>query len=505
MMFLLQTLCLATLVASVTPAIVVDDKVCVYKTASATCTPRAICASQPKAGDKTPADSCRVLPHVLKLPQQVHLAYAGATAGTGMSVSWATYENVDSSIWLGSTTDGLVKRADIKVSSSTYFSDDGYSLYQHHATVLGLQPHTKYFYKVGSSSNDSLVSEVAAFTTARPANNTEEFDVAIYGDLGFGTKGEASTDFINALASNLSFVYHVGDIGYADDDFLVPSQALGFYYEKVYNKWMNSMTPLMQQVPYMVTVGNHEAECHSPACLVSDYKKDHLGNYSAYNARFRMPSNESKGVKSMWYAFEYGPLHITSISSETDYKDSPGNAYTVTHKNGGFGNQLAWLEEDLKNASANRANVPWLIVGMHRPIYHRKDTDRSGKPTGDSLALQKAFEELFIKYGVDLVIAGHEHGYERHFPIVRGKAVKDGVSADNAVYANPKAPVYIVTGGPGNPEPNMKSGKSGVAWNVLESDAYAISTMQVTRQSLAIKHITTDTQTIVDEFTITKA
>ncbi|TMW66905.1 hypothetical protein Poli38472_012021 [Pythium oligandrum] len=491
--------------AAVATAQAVDDKACVFSLLQLGCVPKALCKFNYNFGDLTPSQSCRVRPGANKLPQQMHLAYAGATAGSGMTISWATFDDVsDSAVWIGSNADKLEHRPDVAVSSNSYYSEDKYSLYQHHATVLGLQPNTKYFYKIGSATNSSLVSEVASFTTARAASSNDSFAIGIYGDLGFGTKGEASTQYINTLAEKLAFVYHVGDIGYADDDFLDPTQALGFFYEEVYNKWMNSMTPLMQQVPYMVTVGNHEAECHSPSCIVSKFKKDRLGNYTAYNSRFQMPSTESKGVKNMWYAFEYGPIHFTSISSETDYNDAPGNAYTLTHKNGGFGNQLTWLEEDLKKAAANRANVPWLIVGMHRPIYHRKDADAAGQPVGDSLALQKAFEELFIKYGVDVVLAGHEHSYERHFPIARGKAVKDGVSPDNAVYTNPKAPVYVVSGAAGNPEPNHASGTGQVSWNVMESAEYGVTILGVTRQTLTFTQLTAGDEKVIDSFTINK-
>ncbi|GLD98245.1 hypothetical protein PINS_up006942 [Pythium insidiosum] len=467
-MKLLSIVVFSACVLSTAVEAALDNSVCIYKEATSQCTPAAICGSQPRAGDSTLAQSCRLLANADKRPQQVHLAYAGET-GTGMTISWATASNVaDSSIWIGSSPTALTLRGDVKVSSTSYYSEGDYTLFQNHATVTGLTPNTQYYYQVGSSSDASARSEVSFFTTARAASDITPFEIGVYGDLGFGEKGEASTEVINKLTSKWSFVYHVGDIGYADDDFLVPSQALGFYYEKVYNKWMNSMTPLMSKLPYMVTVGNHEAECHSPACQVSSYKRSRLGNYTAYNARFKMPSRESQG-------------------------------------NGNFGNQLAWLEADLKKAAANRANVPWLIVGMHRPMYHRKDTDGAFNPTGDSLAIQKAFEELFIKYGVDLVIAGHEHGFERHLPIARSKAVKDGVSADKKIYSNPKAPVYIVTGGPGNPEPNGLSGKNGdIPWNVLERAEYGISTMKVTRNSLTLKYITTDTNETLDEFAIVK-
>jgi hypothetical protein len=256
----------------------------------------------------------------------------------------------------------------------------------------------------------------------------------------------------------------------------------------------------------MVTVGNHETECHSPACLLSPFKKNHLGNYTAYNARFKMPSAESQGVKNMWYSFEYGPIHFTTISSETDYPNFPSNSFTGVEA-GHFGNQLAWLEADLQKAQANRANVPWLIVGMHRPLYRRLDTNASSKPTGYSQDLQKAFEALFIKYNVDLVVAGHEHSYERQYPVANSVAIMDGVSADSKTYANPRAPVYIVTGGPGNPEANTLSGNNAVIpWNVIESAEYGISTIRVTRNSLTLKYVTSVVQPsrVIDEFAITK-
>jgi acid phosphatase type 7 len=42
-----------------------------------------------------------------------------------------------------------------------------------------------------------------------------------------------------------------------------------------------------------VLPGNHEGECHSPICLLNDKYKEALRNFTAYNARFRMPAPES--------------------------------------------------------------------------------------------------------------------------------------------------------------------------------------------------------------------
>lgn len=48
--------------------------------------------------------------------------------------------------------------------------------------------------------------------------------------------------------------------------------------------------------------GNHESECHDPACVVNPRTLGlPLSNFTAFNARWKMPSPESGGVESMWY------------------------------------------------------------------------------------------------------------------------------------------------------------------------------------------------------------
>lgn len=63
-----------------------------------------------------------------------------------------------------------------------------------------------------------------------------------------------------------------------------------------------------------------------------------------------MPSKKaSGGVGNMWYSFNYQNLHIININTETDYPNSPANQYTLLGgRHGGFGDQLTWLENDLK-------------------------------------------------------------------------------------------------------------------------------------------------------------
>ncbi|EGZ21341.1 hypothetical protein PHYSODRAFT_313570 [Phytophthora sojae] len=363
---------------------------------------------------------------------------------------------------------------DATVTQTSYYRDDTYTMFHHHATVSGLTPHTKCFYKVGSKANPKFTSDVYLFVTARAAADNSTFSMVVYGDFGPGDQSRNTIAYVNSWSSDkVDLIYHIGDVGYADDDFLMPGQATGFYYEKV-------------SLPYLVLVGNHEAECHSPACQVSPTKARALGNYTAYNARFKMPSRETGGDLNMWYSFEPDPIHFTSISAETDYPGAPPNKITLFTHNGNFGNQLAWPEADLKKAAANRAKVPWIIVAMHRPIYDSSNAN-NGVPVEQAAHIQAAFEALFIKYKVDVVLTAHEHCYQRLTPIRNNQPVLDGVSSDRKTYNNPKLLFKFCP------------------WNVFSNYVdYGVSTLEANRSMLSWKFVSTANQAVLDQFVLRK-
>ncbi|GMF56117.1 unnamed protein product [Phytophthora fragariaefolia] len=490
----------------------VDDDKCVYDWSSLSCIPEASCSLEYQFGDMTPSQACRVTEtsDAARMPQQLHLAFAGEKAGTGVTISWTTFAlEKHPTVWLGRTENTLKVAGKAKIETSSYYKDKDYELYSYHALVNGLKPNSRYFYKVGSANNTRFQSGVNSFKTARAAGDESPFTIAAYGDIGADDNSVATNKYVNSLVDKVDFVYHLGDISYADNDFLTAKNVFGFYYEQIYNKFMNSMTNVMRQMAYMVLVGNHEAECHSPTCLLSKSKKDQLGNYSAFNSRFRMPSPESGGALNMWYSYEYGSVHFTTLSSETDYPNAPSNAYFTNRIYGNFGDQLAWLEADLKAADANRENVPWLIVGMHRPMYTIRSCDADGVPNNDYEArnVQEAFEELFIKYKVDLVLQGHVHTYERLYPTANSSAIMDGVSLDNRTYKNPHAPVYVITGTAGGPEGLFQyTDPPSPEWLVLmDNKHFGITRLSVTPTNLTLTMIESATGTIRDEFSIIKS
>lgn len=111
-----------------------------------------------------------------------------------------------------------------------------------------------------------------------------------------------------------------------------------------------------------------------------------LGNHDEPELQVVYPHFNMNGRR--YYTFTKGPVEFFVLDS-TDMNTE----------------QTRWLEGALAASTA-----PWKIAYMHHPIYS------SGKRHGSDLRLRSIIEPLFIKYGVNVVFAGHEHFYERIHP-----------------------------------------------------------------------------------------
>ena len=95
------------------------------------------------------------------------------------------------------------------------------------------------------------------------------------------------------------------------------------------------------------------------------------------------------------------------------YQDG-GNSYVRGYSEGA---QKAWLEKELAAARDDR-DIDWIVVCMHQVAISTAD-----KFNGADLGIRQEWVPLFDKYGVDLVVCGHEHHYERSHPI-RGQEIE---------------------------------------------------------------------------------
>ncbi|KAK9235148.1 hypothetical protein V1525DRAFT_284764 [Lipomyces kononenkoae] len=380
-------------------------------------------------------------------PTQIRLAYAGSH---GMAVSWNTKQQLaNPTVYFGK--DQSLNRFAQSDVSTTYPSS---STFNNHVVLTGLEPDTAYFYKPNCGN------VTYTFTTARRVGEKTEFSFAMVGDMGtFGPDGLSTTvgkgaanplkpgdlTTIQSLAArqgSYDFIWHVGDLAYADawikeekGGYVSPYNLMdnGAEYDRILNDFYDEVEELSSAKPYMVGPGNHEANCDNGSNL-SICVPGQL-NFTGYRQHWNMPSTESGGVENFWYSFDHGMVHFVMFNTETDFPNAPDEPGGEGAENAGpfapTGAQLAWLQQDL--AAVDRKKTPWVVAAGHRPWY---------VSTTVCTECQAAFEPILIEYGVDLVLHGHKHFYERH------AAVANGVSQE--ITDDPTAPWYVVNGAGGH-------------------------------------------------------
>jgi hypothetical protein len=380
--------------------------------------------------------------------------------GTSVHVLWQTFARTagNSTVWLGTSPGKYTLALDSQREQSITQSEAGYNvLFDHLVDLPGLPPLTTFYYRVGDPGGSGTSDELSFTTGPAPGGRVKgralQMQFAFFGDMGLANS-QATIGLLETLASTglngsapIDFVIHGGDIGYGD-------QYPAYMYERVWQQFFANMEPVMSRVPYMVAPGNHEFGCGHDEC------EEDTRDFRTYGMRFALPVRSYGGLSPMWYAFQRGNVQFVVTSTETDYP----RAFFDSK----FGDQLKWLDATLAAAVKNRANVPWIFVIGHRPIYSTDnffvDCDKSGAtcwPKGDSAIVQAAFEPLFVKYGVDVVFSGHVHSYQRTF------AVKNNGTSISKNFHNPNAPVYVVAGGAGSEEglTDATEHKSGVPWS----------------------------------------
>ncbi|GAB4150561.1 MAG: hypothetical protein Fur0037_19150 [Planctomycetota bacterium] len=319
---------------------------------------------------------------------------------SGATIQWSTAAPSGGAIEWG-TTSALGRTAPATATAT-----------QHEVRVFGLRPFTRYYYRVLDGSTP--VGPIHSFRTAAPADHPYA-RIAVFGDAGTGSAGQlAVARLTGELAPDL--VLMPGDINY-------PSGAAS----TIDRAYFAPYAGLLPEIPFYLAPGNHD---YYAACG------------QAYYSSFCLPTSPQGGEQ--WYSFDFGDVHVVSINTEI-----------VPTVNGTCGNaalaaaQLAWLDADL---AASRAT--WKIAMLHRP-------PRSYSTHGSNAAVQAAFEPVLEARGVDLVLSGHDHCYQR-FPRMVG-----GI-------ADPRGPRHLVvgTGGaspyPISPGPLLEFGASTVGLVLLD-------------------------------------
>lgn len=117
----------------------------------------------------------------------------------------------------------------------------------------------------------------------------------------------------------------------------------------------------------------------------------------AYGKRFIFPQ---PSFDQQWYSFEHGPITFVQMSTEQPF--------------GAGSPQWIWIVNTLQNI--DRSRTPWVVVGVHRPIYTSSIYGNNFKSDVNVAEdLRNSLEEVFYQYQVDMTWAGHVHLYEVRF------------------------------------------------------------------------------------------
>jgi 3',5'-cyclic AMP phosphodiesterase CpdA len=154
-------------------------------------------------------------------------------------------------------------------------------------------------------------------------------------------------------------------------------------------------------------------------------------------------------TRGLWYAFTVGAVRVISLANDDIVYQDAGNSYVRGYSAGA---QKAWLEQELAAARADTA-IDWIVVCMHQVAISTAD-----KFNGADLGVREEWVPLFDKYGVDLVVCGHEHHYERSHPL-RGQEANATLTPIPAATATDvidttAGTVHMVIGGGGTSAPS---------------------------------------------------
>ena len=291
--------------------------------------------------------------------------------------------------------------------------------------------------------------------------------ILLVGDMGLdeseATMKEMERSLVTGRFGDLSLTVHAGDITYAYDHFPAEDRY------RVWVKYFDRLQPLVARAPYMTCPGNHEAPF----------------NFTSYANWLRMPHRAARSPSPFWYSFDYLGVHFVMMSTEHVF--SPGSP------------QHRWMEADLRKANSRRHQVPWLVVVGHRPLYCSSWLFAK-RCTTESLLFRTFLEDLFLTQRVDVYLCGHNHQYERSYPVYRGAFMES--------YSNPNSTVYIVNGAAGNIEQNdpthMRS--AVVPWRAAYGHGMRTGFLVMTpaRYILNFTYVESSSGKVMDHFAITR-
>lgn len=289
-----------------------------------------------------------------------------------MIVKWRTNVATDSRVRYG-----------LDPSNLSSFKDNSTVTTEHEVALSGLLANTQYYYSVGSTTTVLAGGDTNHYFYTSPLSGTAvPTRIWVLGDSGTANSNAAAVRdaYLNLTGSQYTDLWlMLGDNAYASGT------------DSEYEAAVFDMYPTMLRIsPLWPTLGNHDGVSADSATQTGPY-------YSI----FKLPTQgEAGGLASgteAYYSFDYGNIHFICLESHETNRAVNGTMMT-------------WLQNDVIST-----NKDWIIAFWHHPPYskgsHNSDTDLQ------LTEMRTNALPILEQAGVDLVLTGHSHSYERSFLI----------------------------------------------------------------------------------------
>ncbi len=348
--------------------------------------------------------------------------YLQMVTPTSMTIVWQTDLNSpnDSRVQYG-TAFGILNQTAL---GSATISPSNSGVKNHIVTIAGLSSSAKYFYNVGTVTNNEIQGGGTTnhfFLTAPTVGSAVPFRTWVLGDSGNASSNQiAVRDAMLNKTPSPDIILHMGDIAYddgTDTEFTTNHFSI---YENI-----------LCHTPLWPTLGNHEANSSSSATGLGPY----------YEAHVLPASGQAGGVSSgteAYYSFDYANAHFIVLDSMDSNRMTNGP-------------MLTWLQADLAATSQE-----WVIAFWHHPPYTKgtHDSDDVSDSAGRLIDVRENVLPILEAGGVDLVLGGHSHIYERSYLIDQAYGLGSSPNFATPSFGTLQTQGKILDAGDGRPSGN---------------------------------------------------
>jgi uncharacterized protein YxjI len=311
--------------------------------------------------------------------------YLQLATSNSIMIRWRTDALTRSMVTYGSTSQNL----NITV-------EDTALTFEHKVQLKTLSPRTKYYYSIGGGLGDTLqMGSDNYFITLPERGKIDSYRIGVFGDCGNNSTNQRNV--------RDQVIKYLGDDKQMDSWILLGDNAYSGgtdpeFQQKFFNIYKDN---LLKKYPLFPSPGNHDYND------LYRFKASAQASHDiAYYQNFSMPTKgEAGGVASntqAFYSFDIGNIHFLSL-------DSYGKEDNETRMSDTLGAQVQWIKKDLEAFKNQKRG--WVVAYWHHPPY-TMGSHNSDRET-ELVKIRENFIRILERYGVDLILCGHSHVYER--------------------------------------------------------------------------------------------